>query len=203
MERKFPRLLRFSERNINELRLDLDKEFLKYFKYMKREISDKGLILKANKDYYDLLNNRSKLKQFVAVKDHDDRLNNFNLAPRSNTTYFILNDYSNLGWSVLSADLNNDNLDDLIIGAPVYSPLNQHQTGAVFIIMADPSSGSVPLKNLNVEREANLIINAPQESISGRFGHSIVVLDINLDGFKDLVISAPSHGLTNITYEVF
>ena len=41
----------------------------------------------------------------------------------------------------------------------------------------------------------------PPGTISSRFGHAVVVLDLNQDGFNDLIVSAPSFGLQNISYQ--
>jgi hypothetical protein len=99
--------------------------------------------------------------------------------------------------------LNNDGSEDLIMGAPVYSKLNALQNGAVFIQLAQSKSGKLPFRTINLEEKADLILNPPEEAVSSRFGHDITVLDLNQDGLKDIVVSAPSFGLQNITYQVF
>ena len=37
---------------------------------------------------------------------------------------------------------------------------------------------------------------------AGRFGSGLVVLDINLDGYNDIVVSSPNVGWANLTYTV-
>ena len=116
-----------------------------------------------------------------------------------NTTYSITNDYANLGWSLESADLNNDQSDDLIISAPVYSKTNLYQNGAVFVLLTQNKSSQ---GYLDVEKSADRVVFPPENVFNSRFGHSVVALDLNQDGFNDLVVSAPSYNLRNISYEV-
>lgn len=90
----------------------------------------------------------------------------------------------------------------MIIGAPVYSTFNtNYQNGVVYIVLSK-NGAQLPLHNINLDQNADIVIHPPSDAISSRFGHSITVLDINLDGFEDLVISAPSYDLVNIKYEV-
>ena len=119
----------------------------------------------------------------------------------SNASYYVLNDYANLGWSMATGDLNNDQNDDLIVGAPVYSLQNAFQNGQVFITYA--KNGALPMTNVNLEAKADFIINPPDLTTnSSKFGHSIVVLDLNQDGYNDIAISAPSYNLGKIKYQV-
>lgn len=198
---------------------------------MDTKISTKGLQLIANQKFYDQIeyNKKQKLietsnlaKQPSAVlaklgyhffRKFQDRLEKFENSseiflsnrvsrPTTNTSYFVGKAYANLGYSLVSYDLNNDGYDDLIIGAPVYPQKNLYQSGMVYVVYANPKTGTVPLHNLNLDKSADLVINPPADSIRARFGHSISVLDINLDGFNDLVIAAPSYDLRKINYEV-
>ena len=87
----------------------------------------------------------------------------------------------------------------LLTGAPIYPSKNSFQTGQVFVVMA--TNGSLPLRPLSLEADAHLILQAPTNVLNARFGHSVVVLDINRDGHQDIVVSAPSYGLANLAYE--
>ena len=120
-----------------------------------------------------------------------------------NTTYSINNEYANLGWSLASADLNNDQSDDLIISAPVFSTKNFYQNGAVFVVLSQQNKSTAShIGHLDLENTADKIIFPPKNVFNSRFGHSVVVLDLNQDGFNDLVVGAPSYNLRNISYEV-
>jgi hypothetical protein len=68
--------------------------------------------------------------------------------------------------------------------------------------MSQNTTGKLPFKTINLEEKADFILSPPQDTVSSRFGHSLTTLDLNLDGFLDLVVSAPSFGLQNITYQV-
>ena len=119
----------------------------------------------------------------------------------SNTVYFSQNDYANLGWTLEAVDLNNDRFDDLIVGAPVYSNSRTYQDGAVFIVLANSTTGGVPLVSQNIETSADIVLHPPTGVTRSRFGHSVVALDLNQDGNVDLVVSAPSYGLQDLEYE--
>ncbi|KAI4457290.1 integrin alpha [Holotrichia oblita] len=90
---------------------------------------------------------------------------------------------SSFGYEILSADLNNDGYDDLIVGAPFY--FGKDQGGAVYIYY-----------NLR-----NCITDTPCEhqviygSLESRFGFSMTALgDINKDGYIDVAVGAPYEG---------
>ena len=187
--------------------------------FMDTEITEKGAVFKANDKFYEYMRSYNKVENLIAslmqynllpagldtineLRKPSNELEGEKGVKATNTTYFLANAHAQLGYSLVSYDVNGDGFDDLVMGAPVYSEINLYQNGAVFVVLADSSTGSVPLRNLNVEKEANAVIKPPSESIRGRFGHSIAVLDLNLDGFNDIVVSAPSFDLRNINYEV-
>jgi glycosylphosphatidylinositol phospholipase D len=106
--------------------------------------------------------------------------------------------YFNFNFS--KGDLNNDRIDDLIISAPVHSKTNLYQNGAVFVLFSSEThTGS--MNYIDVETMADLIFYPPVNVLNARFGHSVLVFDLNQDGFDDVVISAPSYNLRNISYE--
>ena len=122
-------------------------------------------------------------------------------AIKSNASYYLDKENANLGWSLFSGDINNDTFEDLLIGSPIYSDTNLYQNGALFIILNSNGSGLV-LEDLNVEKQADFVVRPPSGCTRARFGHSVAVLDLNLDGVNDLVVGAPSYNLENIIYEV-
>lgn len=152
--------------------------------YYELDVTDKGVYIRSTLKYKKYLNFKLGNK----------------FSQEANATYFILNDNAQLGWSMCTGDLDNDGHDDLIVGAPVYSELNSYQNGAVFAVTS--AKKSIPFENLNLEEKASFIIKPPSDVVSSRFGHSVTVLDINSDGFNDIVVSAPSYSLQNISYEV-
>ena len=156
--------------------------------------SNHSLLLSSSKrfnDLFSLIKNADKKKK----KTYEIQYSN---AVKSNVSYFIENENANLGWSLAAGDLNNDQMDDLIVSAPVYSKTNLYQNGAVYVLLRK----EIPIESLDIEKFADLIIDPPEDAVNSRFGHSVIVLDLNRDGFNDIVVSAPSYNLRNISYEV-
>lgn len=164
-----------------------------------------ALILKPSSKFADY-----KLKYSEYAKNLNHIANSDQKSPTpssvsvkaNSNSYYLLNDYSYLGWSLQSADLNKDGSDDVITSAPTYSQLNALQNGAVFIKFARNDTGKLPSENLDLEKQADIMLTPPAGTVSSRFGHAVVVIDINQDGFSDLVVSAPSYGLQDIKYQV-
>ncbi|XP_033331338.2 integrin subunit alpha inflated isoform X1 [Megalopta genalis] len=93
------------------------------------------------------------------------------------------------GYAVASGDIDGDGLDDLIVGAPMYTvpdnPEMTIETGRVYVIY----QGAGPEKFRRVDSRDG-------ESNRGRFGLSLSSLgDIDRDGYGDFVVGAPYGGL--------
>jgi hypothetical protein len=167
----------------------LDKSFANFI------FKDNGIYFQPSKKFKNEF--ERSLKTYSVIEEQQTAK-----SITSNSSYFILNDYATLGWSIASGDVNNDKNDDLIVGAPVYSDQNAYQNGRVFVIFS--KNGALPVSNLNLEISADLIITPPDiQANSSRFGHSVVKMDLNQDGFSDIIISAPSYDLGKIKYQVF
>jgi len=74
------------------------------------------------------------------------------------------------------ADMNKDGFDDVIIGARNFS-----NRGRVYIYWGAP----------NMDEKADIIIEAEPGVTGSGFGRELAVGDVNGDGYKDLIVSAP------------
>ncbi|XP_076639854.1 integrin subunit alpha inflated isoform X2 [Colletes latitarsis] len=93
------------------------------------------------------------------------------------------------GYAVASGDIDGDGLDDLIVGAPMYTvpdnPEMTIETGRVYVIY----QGVGPEKYRKIDSRDG-------ESNRGRFGLSLAALgDIDRDGYGDFAVGAPYGGL--------
>ncbi|XP_066435047.1 phosphatidylinositol-glycan-specific phospholipase D [Eleutherodactylus coqui] len=112
-------------------------------------------------------------------------------------TYFVNSSYSRLGWSVTTADLNNDGWEDLVVGAPGCSTLGHFQVGCVYIVYGNDSG--IPSDNIDLDESADVLLRGFESA--GRFGSSVTMLDFNVDGQLDLAVGAPSVGSSQLTYK--
>ncbi|GAB6022617.1 hypothetical protein CHUAL_006712 [Chamberlinius hualienensis] len=121
---------------------------------------------KISKDFY-------KGKVFMLNPDNNDIYTGDNLIGEQMGEYY--------GASVCAVDLNNDQLDDLLVGAPLYSAFDYGDEGRVYVYI---NLGSCRLQKANT-----LMGSSVPKS---RFGSSITDIgDINKDGYDDIAIGAP------------
>uniref|UniRef100_A0A672TIL3 Phosphatidylinositol-glycan-specific phospholipase D n=1 Tax=Strigops habroptila TaxID=2489341 RepID=A0A672TIL3_STRHB len=99
--------------------------------------------------------------------------------------------------AMISADLNQDGYEDLVVGAPGYSSLGRFQIGRVYVVYGNQSG--LPPEDVDLDEKADQILQGHQPS--GRFGSALAVLDFNEDGVSDLAIGAPSVGSQFLTYK--
>ncbi|MEQ2298095.1 hypothetical protein AMECASPLE_001626 [Ameca splendens] len=89
---------------------------------------------------------------------------------------------SYFGNSLAATDLNNDNWNDLIIGAPFYFDRRVDRGGAVYIYINE---------NGSFQSSRTMILTGPP--FSG-FGIAVAAIgDVNQDGFQDFAVGAPFH----------
>uniref|UniRef100_A0A4W5LV69 Integrin, alpha 5 (fibronectin receptor, alpha polypeptide) n=1 Tax=Hucho hucho TaxID=62062 RepID=A0A4W5LV69_9TELE len=94
---------------------------------------------------------------------------------------------SYFGYAVATADINNDGMVDLLVGAPMYmtrgSDSRLEEVGRVYLY----------LQRGPLDLEPTLNLTGTQ--VFGRFGSTITPLgDLNQDGYNDLAISCPFGG---------
>ncbi|MDZ7965347.1 MAG: hypothetical protein RM368_10270 [Nostoc sp. DedSLP03] len=120
--------------------------------------------------------------------------NLLNLSALNGTNGFIINgiaEYDQLGFSVSNAgDINNDGIDDLIIGAGYTDPNGNSYTGQSYVVFGRTNLGSGGSLNLSsLDGNNGFIINgiAAKNSYSSSYSVSNAG-DINNDGIDDLII---------------
>ncbi|XP_066441433.1 integrin alpha-8 [Eleutherodactylus coqui] len=94
---------------------------------------------------------------------------------------------SYFGYTVAVSDVNNDGLDDVLVGAPLYMDRefesNPKEVGHVYLYLQDS-----PL----MFRDAQILRGS---EVFGRFGSAIANLgDLNQDGYNDVAIGSPFAG---------
>ncbi|RLF66855.1 MAG: hypothetical protein DRN57_06260 [Thermoplasmata archaeon] len=89
-----------------------------------------------------------------------------------------------LGESAVSGDIDGDGRDDIILGAPSYS--GEGGAGAVIVFFSRDPDEVFPM---TAPYDADLVIYGVDAD--DHFGTALVTADINMDGFEDIVISAP------------
>ncbi|XP_075974463.1 integrin alpha-PS3-like [Anticarsia gemmatalis] len=94
---------------------------------------------------------------------------------------------SYFGATLCTVDIDQDGLDDLLVGAPTYVEnldRSSHDEGAVFIFMTRESNSDF------IFEESGHILGSQKSA--AKFGSSIADLgDIDGDGFRDIAIGAP------------
>ncbi|XP_024913241.1 integrin alpha-3b isoform X2 [Cynoglossus semilaevis] len=89
---------------------------------------------------------------------------------------------SYFGSSLAVTDLNNDDWNDLIVGAPFYFDRMNDHGGAVYIYMNE---------NGSFQESTTMVLKGPSGS---GFGMAVAAIgDVNQDGFQDFAVGAPFH----------
>ena len=90
---------------------------------------------------------------------------------------------TNLGFSLATGDMNGDGYDDIVMGAPH----REQDMGAVYIAFGPAAVGA------SVDT-ADIQIHAPINH--ARFGDGVYLEDLNADGELDLIVTAPDASVT-------
>ncbi|XP_042305701.1 LOW QUALITY PROTEIN: integrin alpha-5 [Sceloporus undulatus] len=117
---------------------------------------------------------------YVTILNGSDIRPLFNFSGEQMAAYF--------GYAVAATDINNDGLDDLLIGAPLFMEKTEdgrvQEVGRVYIYLQ---------KLYGMESHASAALTGHQEF--GRFGSAIAPLgDLNQDGYNDVAVAATFGG---------
>jgi hypothetical protein len=117
--------------------------------------------------------------------------NNINYS-EADISIYGEDDGDHFGWDIADAgDMNNDGLDDLIVG----SPGALANKGCAYIFYG----GILPSGSYSASADANRILNGPTPN--GRYGYAVSGTgDIDNDGFDDVVVGAPGTDEVVISY---
>jgi glycosylphosphatidylinositol phospholipase D len=146
------------------------------FMYFHELLSENDFSFQQEKDGNSESSNSFEARSFIS--EHSNRSIIFKTG----------NSYSYLGTGLAGGDFNGDGKDDLVIGAPGYSDPGMPAIGAVYISYGKNIKDGSETDVFN----SDLIIKGKEPS--ARFGWAVAAVDINADGFDDLVVSAPNSG---------
>ncbi|WP_035090539.1 T9SS type B sorting domain-containing protein [Aquimarina macrocephali] len=118
----------------------------------------------------------------------------FNLNSLDGTNGFFMNEENTIdqfGINISGAgDLNGDNFDDIIIGAPYAEPNGIRREGQVYVVFSPGVTASSEVDISTLDGTNGFIINAVGPG--GRLGASVTGgIDINNDNMKDIIVTAP------------
>ncbi|MBU1151275.1 FG-GAP repeat protein, partial [Patescibacteria group bacterium] len=98
-----------------------------------------------------------------------------------------------LGSDIVVADFNNDGVDDLVISAFNGGPEGDKQ-GRVYIFYGE-LTGSGQMPDFSLEKPSVELAGSRHKD---SFGLALSTVDINMDGFEDLLVGAPAASSDNV-----
>lgn len=109
--------------------------------------------------------------------------------PNREGGFLLAGDDAEIGFSVTSGDINGDQIDDIIIGAPDSEGIlpNTTRSGWVYVILGKPD---LPRK-IDLKRNVDIGFWGGEDAGRNLLGHSLISSDLNGDGVSDLIMGAP------------
>jgi hypothetical protein len=135
-------------------------------------------------------NKESAGKSYVVFGNKNGFGSSINLSELNGSNGFTINGISaldNSGWSVSAlGDINGDGIDDIIVGA---NNANDH-SGQGYVIYGTKNGFGATFELSSLDGQNGFIIDGA--ALNDNLGHSVSGAgDVNGDGVKDLLISAP------------
>ncbi|MBI5728129.1 MAG: FG-GAP repeat protein, partial [Candidatus Magasanikbacteria bacterium] len=98
--------------------------------------------------------------------------------------------YSNFGFHIAIGNLDSDTDNDLAISADDYDPSATAHNGRVYLFYQDGTTWGTSACTTTCTAAAADTIISGSAGMSGYFGYSLEIVDLNADGLTDLVASA-------------
>jgi hypothetical protein len=121
---------------------------------------------------------------------------------------FVINtNNANMGYSIVSADFNNDTFSDVAIGNRGYTGSTVSSNGSVQVlfgrgaVLSNAESNPLTMNDLSGNPDGLLITGIPDSGeTNGDFPFSMANGDVNGDGIADLVIGDPNSNAVYVIY---
>ncbi|OMJ29897.1 Phosphatidylinositol-glycan-specific phospholipase D [Smittium culicis] len=153
-------------------------------------ISNLDSFTDSKKDYQ--IEKISKRTMYLPTLDEIDFKNK---TFDGNISFSSKDKFSMFGASLLTIDINNDGIDDLVVGAPWVYGMMAKNRGKIFIYYGNKDSGLSSTPDQIIDSDSIGIEYINKQALNGiRIGENLFSGDLNGNGIKDLIVGAP---LTN------
>ncbi|KAL4235881.1 Glycosylphosphatidylinositol specific phospholipase D1 [Mactra antiquata] len=153
----------------------------------------RGIRIKPSPSFIDKL--KRKRSESSALKFESNLKSGKATVKSPDNVLFVANENARLGESYATGDLNFDGKPDIVITAPGYGTSGSPQEGRVYIVYGDdnglPETLNPDLDTLESTGQGQILKG--WGTAQSRFGTSVAVMDINLDGADDIAIGSPAY----------